>query len=198
MGKDTSTIKKWRKLLKENPEKEKKEYFKFVDRVMEELYPKLSEKERTKIARETYFNSILKYIKEKPEVKNDEIIKYFKLLKDKYRVTLITTNTKSALKRILQITNLTGLFDIIETSEPEEKDDKKIVFNRFIDKNGKPNVYIGGGRKDSYDYCLEKDIKCIYVNLEQEEDIEGIESVHNLEELKSKINSLNPFPLFLP
>jgi len=179
-GKEISAINEWKKLLQEDPKKEKKEYFKYVDKVMATLYPEKSEKERTKIARKTYFDSILQYIKENPEVKNNSIINYFKSLKEKYKIALITTNTKSALKKILKLTNLAELFDIIEMSKLEEKDNKKIVFDRFIKNNKNPILYIGGGKKESHNYCSEKNIKCIYANLEGDKDIKDIESVHNV------------------
>ena len=66
-------------------------YFKGVDLVMKRLYPDLNNKQRTIKARETYFDSVCKYIKQNPNVKNLEIIKYFKSLKDKFEIALITS-----------------------------------------------------------------------------------------------------------
>lgn len=166
------------------------DYFKGVDEIMQRLYPNLSEKERTFKAREMFFDSVLEYIKEHPKVKNEQIIKYFKSLKKDYHLALITTNTKSALERILSITNLENLFDIIEKSKPEEKDDKRIVFNRFIKRYGKPILYIGGSRKDSFDYCKEQNIPCIFANLDNSEKINEVKTIHNLTELKKEIYKL--------
>ena len=45
-------------------------------------------------------------------------------------------------------------------------------------------MYLGGSRKDSFDYCKENNIRCVFANLENSEEIEGLESIHNLEELK--------------
>lgn len=188
---DTSIIKEWRRLLQENPEEERKRYFEFVDGVMKKLYPKLSEEERTKKARESYFEATIKYIEQNPNVVNEEVIRYFESIKDKYRLGLITTNTKSALERILKVANLKNLFDLIETSKPEEKDVKEVVFDRFIKKHGKPLAYIGGGRKDSYDHCKNYGIRRVFANLEEERDLEDVENVHNLRELKQKISELN-------
>ena len=101
-----NSIKKWAK---------KPDYFKGVDEVMQRLYPKLPEADRTKKAREMFFNSVLQDIKENPKVKNEQIIKYFESLKKEYQIALITTNTQSALERILSTTGLVGLFDLIET-----------------------------------------------------------------------------------
>lgn len=166
------------------------DYFKGVDDVMKRLYPKLSDEERTRKARELFFDSVIKYIGKHPEVRNLEVIDFFELIKPNYRIALITTNTQNAVDRILKKVGLEGFFDIIECSFPEEKDDKKIVFSRFIQKYGKPLIYIGGGRKDSYDYCREKDIPRIFANLEQEEDIPRVESVHTLDELEKRIEKV--------
>lgn len=173
------SVKEWAK---------KSDYFKGVDEVMKRLHPKLSDDKRNSKARKMFFDSVVEYIKQNPKVKNEQIIKYFKSLKKEYQIALITTNTQSALEKILSVTNLESLFDIIETSKPEEKDDKRIVFNRFMKKYRKPILYIGGSRKDSFDYCKEQNIPCIFANLEKGEEINEIKSIHNLEELKKEIS----------
>ncbi len=183
---DNSAIKEWRELLESDPEKENKEYFKYVDRVMRVLYPKLPEKEKTKKARELFFDATVKYIKKNTEVKNQEVIDYFNSLKKKYRLALITTNTPLALSSILKVSKLENLFDIIETSLPEEKDDKKAVFDRFIEKNGKPTLYIGNS-KDALLYSKAKAINTLYANLENKEEIKGIKSINNLKELEEEL-----------
>jgi len=165
-------------------------YFQGVDEVMKQLYPNMSDAERTERARETYFNSVLKYIKQNPEVKNWEVIKYFISLKEKYRIALITTNTINTVNEILILLEQEDLFDIIETSYPDEKDDKALVFDRFINQYGTPLVYIGGGRKDRYDYCKQRNIPRIFANFENAEDIPGVINVHNLDELKEEIEKL--------
>lgn len=189
-NKSLSTIEEWKKLLKENPEQEAKEYFKFVTLVMNDLYPEISEEERTKKARETYFDSVITYIELYPETVNQEVIDYFSSIKDKFKLALITTNTKDALDKILEISNLKDLFDIIECSIPEEKDNKTLVFQRFIEKHGKPTIYIGGGKKESYEFCKENNIPCVFANLENEETIENVDTANNLDELKKKVGAI--------
>ena len=157
---------------------------------MARLYPKLDETQRVIKAREIYFESVCQYVAQNPRLRNETIIKYFQTLKQKYRLALITTNTQSALKRILQASNLQDLFDITQVSLPEERDDKRVVFARFIKQYGKPVIYVGGDRKDSYDYFRENNIHCLFANLESEEEILGVESVHNLTELKAKLSAL--------
>jgi len=164
------------------------DYFKGVDEVMQRLYPNATETERTVKARRMFFDSVIKYIKENPSMKNDKVITYFKSLKRKYRIALVTTNTRQALEKILSATGLQNLFDIVEASEESEKDDKIAVFNRFTKTYGNPLVYIGGDRKDSFDYCKAHKIPHIFANLEDNKEIEGIESVHNLDELKTALS----------
>jgi len=187
---DDSAIKEWRQLLNSDPKEERKKYFRYVDRIMEVLYPNLPSDKRTEKARELFFNATIEYIKQNPEVINKDIINYFQSLKKDYRLALITTNTSQALTSILKASKLEKMFDIIESSKPNEKDDKKAVIDRFIKKYGKPLIYIGGSKKESYDYCKENNIPCIFANFEHEEEIKDTKSVHNLKELKQKINSL--------
>ena len=170
--------------------KRKEGYFTSVDEIMKRIYPELSEKERTKIAREMYFDIVLKYIKHRPHVKNERVIKYFKSLKSKYKIALITTNTPEAARKILHIAHLDKLFDLVETSPPSEKDDKRKVFDRFIAKHGKPILYMGGNRKDSFEYCREHGIRGIFANFENSKAILGAKSVRNLNELKEIIHKL--------
>lgn len=134
------------------------DYFKGVDEVMLRLYPNLSEEERTKKARELFFDSVVKYIEQNSSVVKQESVEQFKKLKKNYRIALITTNTQGALERILTACNLEDFFDLKETSLPEEKDDVKLVFERFIEKYGKPIIYLGTNEK-SLVYAKEKGIK---------------------------------------
>lgn len=166
------------------------DYFKGVDEVMKRIYPDLSDDERTIKARETFFSSVCDYVKKYPRVRNNSVIKYFDSLKNSYRLALITTNIKIALEKIIEIAGLTDFFDVVEASMPDEKDDKRIVFERFIKRYGRPLIYIGGNRKDSFDYCKEKGIPCIFANFEKQPDIEGVESAHNLEELKQRLSRI--------
>lgn len=166
------------------------DYFNCVDGIMGRLYPDLNEKARVIKAREMFFDSVCEYVSHNPKVRNEEIISYFASLKSKYKIVLITTNVKSALERILEISGLSGFFDITETSFLGEKDDKRVVFERFIKKYGRPVIYIGGSRADSFEYCRENDIPALFANLEASEEIPGVESVHSLKELKQRLSFL--------
>jgi len=168
----------------------KSNYFEGVSMVMERLYPDLSDEQRTTKARELFFDSVYQYIQENPQVKNQEVIDYFSSLKEKFRLALITTNTPEVVNKILSLTGLVSFFDIVESSKPHEKDDKGIVFDRFIKVYGKPVIYIGGDKKDSFDYCAKHNILCIFANLEGDEELNNVKTIHNLNELKGKIENL--------
>lgn len=157
---------------------------------MKRLYSNLNEEQRTIKARQMFFDSVTKYVKQNPNLRNNDVVDYFVSLKPRYRLALITTNTKKALEKILSAIKLSKLFDIVEASEESEKDDKIAVFNRFLKKYENPIVYVGSSRKDSFDYCSEKNINKIFANFENEEELESVESVHSLGELKEKIERL--------
>jgi phosphoglycolate phosphatase-like HAD superfamily hydrolase len=166
------------------------DYFKGVDEVMQRLYPDISDEERTIKARETFFDSVCEYIKQHPGVKNNDVIDYFASAKEKCALALITTNTEESIKKILSATGLNSMFEMISVSEPDEKDDKAVVFDRFKANYGNPVLYVGGDRKDSFDYCKKNKIPCVFANLEEFDDLEGVESAHSLDELKKRIEKV--------
>lgn len=168
----------------------KQPYFPWVDAVMKRLYPKLSDKERTIKARERFFEAVCKHIKEHDELINLEVIDYFEKLSSNHRIALVTTNPLKYVSHILWAANMADFFSIIESSFIEEKDDKIIIFERFIEKYGPPLIYIGGDRKDSYLFCKEKGINCVFANFEHQQEIPGIESVHSLHELQEYLASM--------
>lgn len=186
---DDSAIKEWRQLLNSDPKEERKKYFRYVDRIMEVLYPNLPSDKRTEKARELFFNATIEYIKQNPEVINKDIINYFQSLKKDYRLALITTNTSQALTSILKASKLEKMFDIIESSKPNEKDEKNVVFDKFIKSYGAPALYIGTGT-EGIEYCQKNKIPYLFANFEGEEEIKETNSVHSLKELKQKINYL--------
>lgn len=54
----------------------------------------------------------------------------------------------------------------------------------------KPIIYIGGDRKDSFDYCHKNKISCIFANLENKEDLDDVNCVHNIEALIGILEAL--------
>jgi len=51
-------------------------------------------------------------------------------------------------------------------------------------------LYLGTDRKESFDYCKKNKIHCIFVNIENMQEVKGVDAVHNFEELKERIISL--------
>jgi phosphoglycolate phosphatase-like HAD superfamily hydrolase len=166
------------------------DYFNGVDELSKRLFPELSEEERTIKSRQLFFDSVLENIQNNQDVRNEEIIQYFQKIKPQITLALVTTNDSSSINRILELVNLQNFFDIIETSKPEEKDDKRIVFERFISNHNQPSLYVGGEKTDTFNFCKEKNIPFIYVNLENNEEIQDAPTAHNVQELNELINKL--------
>ncbi|MFA6088426.1 MAG: HAD hydrolase-like protein [Candidatus Woesearchaeota archaeon] len=163
----------------------RKDYFKGVDIAMKKLYPKKSNDERTKIARTLYFNCVFSYIRfNKDKLINKDVISYFLSIKKKYRIALVSTNSSEHIKELLSIIDISDFFDIIECSKPEEKDDKIKVFSRFLKKYKKPAIYIGGDRKDTYEFCKKHKINYVFANFENADILPKTKFVSNLNELK--------------
>jgi phosphoglycolate phosphatase-like HAD superfamily hydrolase len=162
-------------------------YSPYVDEVKQRLYPNLSERERTIAARERFFDPVCEYIVNNPHLINTDVAEYLSSLKEKYRLALITTNTCQSLEKILVLPGLKGLFDIVESSRIEEKDDKAVVFDRFIEKYGKPIVYIGGDNITSFDYCQKNKIQSIFANFEEAPDLENVYNAHSLADLQNRL-----------
>jgi len=173
------SIKEWLK---------KEKYFEGVESCMRRLYPEKSGMERTAIARKLYFELVLDYVDfGKDGVVNKDVVDFFMKLKDNFRIALITTNTFSFTYRILDILDLRELFDIIACSELEEEDDKVLVFERFVCEHAKPVYYVGGNKKDVYEYCKKNDIPYIHANFENEEILHGAKCAKTVLELSRLI-----------
>jgi len=167
----------------------REDYFEGVNLAMTRIMPDASKEERTKEARKRFMQAVVGCIKENKGPVNKDVADFFISLKEKYSLALITTNTKDFINKILDMTKLSNLFDIIEASESSEEDDKAAVFERFIKKYGKPLIYIGGDRKDSYDFCKQRNILCAFANLEGAEDM-GVKTAHNLEDIRKLVLAL--------
>ncbi len=134
-------------------------YFEKVDRATEVIYPNLTSEERVKTRRGIYLNRVFNLIKENLDYVNKEVISFLRSIKEKYNLVLITTNTKDVTDKILEMIDAKDLFDYIGTSLPEEKDDKKAVFERVVNDYGKPDKFIGSEK--SREVCEELGISFI-------------------------------------
>jgi len=170
---------------------EKKDYWEYVDGIMKKLCPEISnERELTILARLRFFNMVYKSIEENSQIRNKDIIPYFGTLKTTYRIALITTNPLNYIGKILELTKIKDLFDIVGFSRIDEKDDREVVFDRFRKQYGNPLVYIGSDHRDSFDYCNKHGIPCIFANLESKEDLEKVTTIHSPPELVEKLERI--------
>ena len=149
----------------------KEDWFNYVDEIMVLLEPDKSDSERTIIAREKYFDIICDFGCDDPSLENKETIAYLYSIKEKFSLGLITTTPQKTIEKILKVLGREKLFDFIECSLIEEKDDKLAVFKRYIEKNGKPKFFVGGERKGVIEFCKENDINFVSVDFQEEKEL---------------------------
>ena len=137
----------------------KENWFDYVDEVMSFVEPDKSDSQRTVIAREKYFDIICDFGCDDPTLKNKGVVSYLYSIKDKFALGLITTTPQDTINKILKVLKIQDLFDFVECSILEEKDDKLAVFNRFIKNNGKPRMFFGNNRREVEEFCKEKEIQ---------------------------------------
>ncbi len=120
---------------------QKTDYFNKIYEIMDLMHPTLSLQDKTLKAREMFFNYVIKYIKINQDIVKHDVAKYFRSLKDRYKIALVSSQTRKFIDEILLLTDLNDIFDIIECAEPSEQDDRQVVYERFENKHGKPLVY---------------------------------------------------------
>lgn len=140
----------------------REDYFIGVNEAMEKLMPSASKEERTYQARKWYQQDVVKYIKSHSEVIKKDTAKRLMLLKEKYRLILVTSNTKDYINKILKTSNLEGIYDTIIASKTEQEPDKEELIGELIKKYGKPEYYLTGKPEDKINKKFEKlEIKVI-------------------------------------
>lgn len=121
-----------------------KHYFIGVGEAMEQILPNSSPKERTLQARKWYQEDVINYIKTHPETIKTDIAKKLKSLKEKYKLILLTTNSKDYINQILKAANLENIYDGILASETEKAPSKEKLIDELIQKHGNPKYYLSG------------------------------------------------------
>ena len=152
LTKDES-LKKW----KGHPE-----YFKGVNEAMEKILPEASKEQRTAQARKWYQEDVIYYISIHPEVIKKNLIESLKKLKQKFTLALITSNTEEYIDKILEVSNLKGIYDIMHASKSEEEPSKQRLFQGFKEKYGEPKYYIASRSKEAVEECKKIGSICIY------------------------------------
>ncbi len=140
----------------------KEDYFLGVNEAMKKILPNATKEERTSQARKWYQEDVIKYISIHPEVVKKDITKRLLSLKDKYKLILLTTNTKDYIYDLLKVSKLENIYDKIIASETEEEPDKKILLDKLIKKYGKPAYYLTGKIEKINSHFQELGIKVIY------------------------------------
>lgn len=135
----------------------REDYFLGVNEAMDKLLPNASKEEKTAQARRWYQEDVIKYISIHPEVIKKDIAKKLFSIKEKYKIILLTTNTKDYTYNILKISKLEKIYDDIIASNTEEEPNKEILLERLIKKYGKPKYYLTGKLDDKINNSL-KDI----------------------------------------
>jgi len=147
--------------------KGKEDYFKGVNIAMEKIMPKASSEQRIFQARKWYQEDVVNYIRENPDVTIQKNVRKIRSLKQKYKLILITTNTKDYIDKILQVSGLQDIYDIIIASKTEEEPDKKNLITETIKKYGKSRYYLTGKE----DLKVVEQFKKLGVKVIHEEDI---------------------------
>jgi FMN phosphatase YigB (HAD superfamily) len=140
------------------------DYFDVVEKSIKKSWPDLSAEERIAKRRRIYFDRVLNLIDDNA---NEEVVEFFQGLKDRYSLVLVTTNDEDMTKKVLDLIGGSDLFDYVFSSKIEEKDDKRVVFERLIKKIGKPEFLIEESKRLE-EFCRMNDIKYIEFNLEED------------------------------
>jgi len=147
--------------------KDRHDYFKGVDIAMKLIKPDASDEERTAQARDWYQEDVVSYIREHPDVVYREVAESLRKLKDRFRLALITVNTKEYIGEILEAAGLVGLYDIVFAVSKNEKPDKAKLFDEFVRQYGKPKYYVAGRSKEAFEKCLSLGSICIYASWDE-------------------------------
>ena len=151
-------------------------YFEIVEKSIAKTWPDLTPEQRIKKRREIYFEHVLNFLKSDFDIKQD-VLDYFKSLKEKYALALITTNNEKMTNEVLGLLGAGNLFDFIEVSKDEEKDDKEAVLKRLIEKHGKLVMLVENKNKLK-GFCEGQGIKHVLFDIDEE----------GLEKLKGEID----------
>lgn len=123
-------------------------YFPGVNAAMEKIMPDTTPEERTAQARTWYQQDVISHIIEHPEVIKKDVAEKLKALKGNYKLILLTTNTKDYIEKIIEISDLEGIYDDIIASVTEKEPDRQELIKELTEKYGKPKYYIAG-KQDS-------------------------------------------------
>jgi len=123
---------------------------------MEKILPKASKEKQISKARKWYQKDVINYIKNNPEKIKSPNVEKLKSLKEKYKIILVTSNTKKYIRKILKKAKLNGIYDGIIASKTSEEPNKEILIQELISKYGKPKYYLTGKPEDKINQNFKK------------------------------------------
>jgi len=178
--------------------KNEKEYMKYAFKAMEE-YTGLNHKnkEEEHILRKTirtfYQMLTFKIITSKgKKAMFFDWYPFFKKLKKKYTLALITTSPEDIVTIWKNELKLDKYFDIIERTTITENPDKSMLIDKFIKMYKKPILYIGNSKRDFLP-CKKHNIPFILVTWDSKSknlNLPKSKKANNLKELKNEIENI--------
>lgn len=135
----------------------REDYFRGVNEIMQRAMPNATEEERTVRARKEYHE--LLQTQANKELRT-EIVSVLAQAATHARIIVVTSTEESVAKQLL--THIPqGIIHATYGSLPEEKDEKKVVFERMLANEEKPIAYIGSGRQETKTICSQHNITTI-------------------------------------
>ena len=153
----------WEILIRKTGNKElsnwigKKDYFVGVNLAMDQIMPKATKEEKTIKVRSWYQEAVIEYIQENPNCINKKIAEKLKNIKIKYKLILMTSNTKKYIDKILMSAGLKQLYDGVIASETEQEPKKSELIKNLFEKYGKPEYYLAGKEDSETNEILTKE-----------------------------------------
>jgi len=157
-----------------------------VNLAMHNLMPEATEDKKDNEIRQRFTEAIIQGVKNTTNLMNSEVVEYFRKLKNKNLLVLLSTTKQESINRVLDALNLNDLFDIVIYQENKETQEQ--LMEKLIKKYSLPSIFIGGNRKDCFYFCKNNNIPCIYLNLENIPGNKDIPSVSSIKELVKFLN----------
>lgn len=156
-------------------------YFEKVTEIMTKYLGDVGGRTKNHFARELF--SMIAVANTKESDVFSAFVTYLREIKGKYRLALITSSPASSVDPILQKVGCADLFDLVYKSPAEKHPSKEELFKEFIEKEGKPELYIGCGDKD-LGKIKDLGIKTIAVTWVKKGEVEVDHVVNEVNELK--------------
>lgn len=145
------------------------DYFDVVEKSIEKSWPDLSAEERIAKRRQIYFDRVLDLLKKSLDEEENAVVNFFRELKEKCKLVLVTTNGDEVAREVLKLIGSEDLFEHVfaSASKKGEKDDKRIVFERMMEKIGHVDFLVeASGRME--EFCRMRDVEYVSFNINKD------------------------------